>query len=36
MEWPVSALPVEDPRRRGQEVDDIGSGLDDLVVDGRR
>jgi hypothetical protein len=33
-EEPVSALPVEDPRRSGQEVDDIGSGLDDLVVDG--
>lgn len=30
----MSGLPVEDPRRSRQEVDDIGSGLDDLVVDG--
>jgi len=32
----VSALPIENPRRGRQQVDEVGTSLHNLVVDGRR
>ena len=32
----MSALPIENPRRGRQQVDEVGTSLHNLVVDGRR